>query len=223
MDVDLVAKAAMLAPDAMLRALAAASTGTELQERPVVRLRLSSGHVEEGRLIGVGADRAEEVVVLGSPAHRYQLPEEAIYLRMRDVVSAGVFEAERFRDVLSGGVLPLPVDGEPVSRLALRREYAPTDELPLQVDWHGVPESAEATAALAGLLATLREAIAQICGDELGRQAWTAVATVRVEHRPGEILAVQRTPDGLVVSADLTAALPRRLDGEVSRQLNAVL
>ncbi|GAA4724272.1 hypothetical protein [Phytohabitans rumicis] len=223
MDVDLVAKAALLAPEAVLRALAAASAGTELSERPVVRLRLSSGHVEEGRLIGVGTDRTEEVVVLGAPAHRYQLPEQAVYLRMRDVVSAGVFEAERFRDVLSGGALPLPVDGDPVSRLALRREYAPTDELPVHVEWDAVPGSPEATANLAALLAALREAVSRVRADETGQRAWSAVATVRVEHRPGEILAVRRTPDGVVVSADLTAALPRRLDGEVGHQLDAVL
>lgn len=106
MDKDLVAKAAVLAPDTVLRTLAAASRGAELQARPVVRLRLSSGHIEEGRLLGVGVDRTDEIVVLGSPPHRYELPHEAVYLRMRDVVSAGVIEAERFRDVLSGGALP---------------------------------------------------------------------------------------------------------------------
>jgi hypothetical protein len=105
-DKDLVAKAAVLAPDTVLRTLAAASRGAELQARPVVRLRLSSGHIEEGRLLGVGVDRTDEIVVLGSPPHRYELPHEAVYLRMRDIVSAGVIEAERFRDVLSGGALP---------------------------------------------------------------------------------------------------------------------
>ena len=89
MDNDLVAKAAVLAPDTVLRNLAAASRGAELQARPVVRLRLSSGHIEEGRLLRVGSDRTDEVVVLGCPPHRHELPREAVYLRMRDVVSAG--------------------------------------------------------------------------------------------------------------------------------------
>lgn len=98
-----------MAPDTVLRDLSAAMARAGLSERPVVRLRLTSGHVEEGRLLRVGADRTEEVVVLGSPPHRVQPPEVAVYVRMRDVVSVGVFEADRFRDVLSRGELPPPV------------------------------------------------------------------------------------------------------------------
>lgn len=218
-----MAKATTLAPDTVLRALAAACVGNELPERPVVRLRLTSGHVEEGWLIGVGSDRTDEVVVLGSPPHRHQMPEEAVYLRMRDVVSVGVYGAERFRDVLSGGVLPLPVSGEPVTRLVLRREFSSSAVLPLRIDWAALPDTPVANTALAGLLAALRLAVSDLRGDEAGRQAWAGITTVCLEHRPGEDLALLRTAEDLTVSADLTAALPRRLDAEVRRQLNTVL
>jgi hypothetical protein len=146
-----------------------------------------------------------------------------VYLRMRDVVSAGVLAVERFRDVLSGGALPVPVSGEPVSRLALRREFTPSAELPPRLDWEALPDSAAATANLGALLAGLRQAVETVRVDELGRQAWAEVATVRVEHREAQSLSMRRTPDGLVVAADLTVALPRGLAAEISRQINAAL
>jgi hypothetical protein len=222
-DAELAAKAVPLAPDTVLRALAGVSTGDdEVGERPVVRLRIASGHVVEGRLIGVGADHAEEVVVLGCPADR-QPPDEAVYLRMSDVVSAGVWHAERYRDVLSGGALALLPSGEPVSRLELRRRFAPAADLPLRLDWDTLPDSASVTANLAALLDALRRAVDAIQVDELGRQAWAGVAAVRAEHRPGAQLTVARGPDGLLVAADLAVALPRGLAGELGRQLNAAL
>ncbi|MBO0869467.1 MAG: hypothetical protein J2P15_12960 [Micromonosporaceae bacterium] len=230
MDTHLVAKAAMLAPDEVLRALAAASDGIDpdqrpLDQRPVVRLHLAAGHVAEGWLIGVGGTRSGEVVVLACPDHSGQPPRELVYLRIREVVSVGVREPERYRDVLSRGALPAPppVDGPPITRLALRREFAPTAELPLQLAWDELPGSEDATANLATLLRSLRLAVSQTRRDELGQRAWDGIAAVRVEHRPGEGLAVLRIPDALLVTADLTAALPRRLEVQLESGISAVL
>ena len=223
MDAELVANAVPLAPDAVLRALADAvwSDGGDVFERPVVRLRIASGHVLEGRLIGLGSDRHEEVVLLGCPANG--LPDEAVYIRVRDIAAAGVLHAQRYRDVLSGGALAVLPEGVPVTRLELRRRYAPTGDLPLRLDWDAMPDSAAATANLAGLLAALRQAVEAVQVDEPGRRAWAGVSAVRVEHRPGQRLTVARTPDGLLVAADLEAALPRRLADELDRALNAAL
>ena len=221
-----MAKAATLAPDEVLRALAAASDGTDLYLRPAVRLRLTAGHLAEGWLVRVGDTRSGEVVVLACPEHRGQPPQEVVYLRMREVVSVGVLDAQRYRDVLSGGALaarPEPA-GAPVTRLALRREFAPTADLPLQLAWDELPDSEDATANLGALLSALRAAAARTRMDELGRQAWDGIAAVRVEHRPGEGLAVRRVPDDvLLITADLAAALPRRLDAKLDSGLNAVL
>jgi hypothetical protein len=225
-DTDLVAKAAMLAPDEVLRALATASDGTDLHQRAVVRLQLTAGHVAEGWLVGVGDTRWGEVVVLACPEHCGQPPQQVVYLRMREVVSAGVLDADRFRDVLSGGSLPArPAPaGPPVTRLALRREFAPTADLPLQLVWDELPDSDDATANLAALLAALRTAAARTRMDELGRRAWEGIAAVRVEHRPGEGLAVRRVPDDAVlITADLAAALPRQLEAQLDGGLSAVL
>lgn len=104
---------------------------------------------------------------------------------MGEVVSVGVLDAERYRDVLTKGALPArPAPaGPPVTRLAARTRV-----------------------------------------DELGRRAWDGIAAVRVEHRPGEGLAVRRVPDdALLITADLAAALPRRLDAQLDGGLNAVL
>lgn len=222
-DAELAAKAVPLAPDTVLRALMTACAGAEVPQRPVVRLRIASGHMLEGRLIGLGTDRHEEVVVLGCPADGQELPDEAVYVRVRDVISAGVLHAERYRDVLSGGALAVLPAGPPVTRLELRRRYAPSDDLPLRLDWDALPNSAVVTANLDALLAAVRQAVDAVRVDELGRRAWAEVPEVEVEHRPGQQLTVRRTPDGLVVAADLTVALPRTLSGELGRQLNAAL
>jgi hypothetical protein len=80
-----------------------------------------------------------------------------------------------------------------------------------------------ATANLDALLAALRQAVEAVRVDELGRRAWAEVSAVGVEHRPGQRLTVRRAPDGVLVAADLTAALPRGLAGELNRELNAAL
>ncbi|GIJ44379.1 hypothetical protein Val02_12650 [Virgisporangium aliadipatigenens] len=217
------ARAAPLAPDSVLRALAAACADTEIAGRPVVRLRLASGQVETGRLIRVGVERTDEVVVLGLPAERHRPPDEALYVRVRSVVAVGVLEAEQHRDVLSGGTLAAPVTGEPVTRLALRRRYAPTAELPLRPDWDTCPDTPEALANLAAVLEAVRTAADAVRADALGRQAWAAVGAVRLAHRPGEPLTVRRGPDGLTLAVDLIAALPRHLTDEVTRGIESVL
>ncbi|HKS98860.1 MAG TPA: hypothetical protein VJT31_04950 [Rugosimonospora sp.] len=223
MDADLAAKAAALAPDTVLQILASATIGVAVDQRPVVRLWIAAGHVVEGRLLGVGAERGDEVVVIGVQAARHQRLDEVVYLRMRDVISAGVLAPEQFRDVLSGGVLPLASAGRPVSRLALRREYASMHDLPLRLDWAAMPDPPAATANLAALLAALHGAVSAVRADDLGRAAWAAVTTVRVEHRVGEPLGIERSPGELLVVVDLTAALPRGLDAEIARRLNTVL
>jgi hypothetical protein len=65
--------------------------------------------------------------------------------------------------------------------------------------------------------------VAQVRVDEMGRQAWDRVAALRVEHRGGSGLSVQWESDGLTVHADLAAALPRALDGELLRKISALL
>jgi hypothetical protein len=117
----------------------------------------------------------------------------------------------------------VPAIGDPVTRLGLRRDFPPSPEFPLDVDWDALPDSAEALANLARLLDGLRTAVAEVCADELGRRAWAAIAVLRVEHRTGTAVSVEAGPDALSVRADLTAALPRQLTDELRRQLNSVL
>jgi hypothetical protein len=62
-----------------------------------------------------------------------------------------------------------------------------------------------------------------VCADETGRRAWAQIRALRAGHREGAQLSVQRAPDGLSVQADLTAALPRDLVGELGRQFNDLL
>jgi hypothetical protein len=204
--------AVAMAPATVLRRLADAGAA------PDVSVHLAGGSVLAGRPVRVGSERGQEVVVLagGRGGHLG-------YALLSSVVAVEVREPERFQDVLSDGRLPRPVTGEPVTRLALRREFAPTEELPLGVDWEALPDSAPALANLDRLLRALREIAGQVRADEMGRQAWARIRVLRVGHRDGARLSVQSVPDGLSVEADLTAALPRDLGGELGRQVDALL
>jgi hypothetical protein len=215
LDAGLAATAVAFTPASVLRLLAATSE-VDPAELPGVRVHLVSGQVLDGRLVRVGTDHGHEVVLVA-------VEGELAYVQMADVRAVTVPAPERYRDVLTGGALPPPATGTPVSRLALRRDFAPSPEFPLHVDWEALPDSAEALANLAQLLATLRGAVEEVREDELGRQSWARVQALRVEHQPGSALSVVRVPDGLAVRANLTAALPRDLTGVLRQQLNSVL
>jgi hypothetical protein len=137
--------------------------------------------------------------------------------------SVSLFPPQLFQDVLTEGRLPLPVAGEPVTRLASQREFAPTTDFPVQVDWEALAGSDRLLGNLARLLGGLREAIAQARADEIGQRAWDQVDSLRVEHRAGSKLSVQRTADRLSAHVDLSAALPRAAAGELYREISALL
>ena len=187
-----------LAPETVLRALASAVG--EDDASAYLTVHLTGGHVLGGGLVTVGADRGSDVAVLADPE-----TGRLGYALLSSVVAVEVRDPELFRDVLSGGRLPLPRAGEPVTRLALRR-IAPTEEFPVDVDWAGLDDSDVMIGSLASLLRGLRDAVTQVRADDMGQRAWTAIRTLRVEHRAGSRLTVLPVTDGLAVQADLTAA-----------------
>jgi hypothetical protein len=214
----LTAAALPMTPAVLLRRLAGAvPADAELAARPVVALHLSGGQRLEGYLLRVDAGPAQETVVLADAAGGL------CYALTAGVVAVTVPTPEPVRHVLTGGAVAAPAAEPPGGRLALRRAYPPTPDFPLDLDWSALPDSAEAWANLAQLLDGLRAASERVRADELGRRAWAQVRAVRVEHHAGRSLAFERQPDGLSVRADLTAALPGQLAGELRRQLDAVL
>jgi hypothetical protein len=214
-DNPLVKSAVALAPVTMLRALADAGTG---DVPPFLTVRLSGGHVLEGGLVTVGVDRGGEVVVLADPQ-----TGQLGYALLSSVIAVELRNPEPFQDLLTGGRLPLPPAGEPVTRLALQREFAPTGDFPLEMDWAALDGSGPVTGNLASLLRGLREAVAQVRADEMGLRAWAQVRTLRVEHCAGSPLSLRSIADGLVIQADLSAALPRALQDELVRKISALL
>lgn len=214
-DDPLVRAAVALTPETMLRALVDVGPG---DVPPLLTVHLSGGHVLEGGLVTVGADRGSDVVVLADPqAGRLG------YALLSAVVAVELRNPEPFQDLLTGGRLPLPHDGEPVTRLALQREFAPAGDFPLEVDWAALAGSGLVTGNLARLLRGLREAVAQVRADEMGLRAWAQVGTLQVQHCAGSPLTVAPISGGLVVQADLSAALPRALPGELVRKISALL
>jgi hypothetical protein len=214
-DDPLVKAAVPLAPQAVLQTLASVAAG---DTPPFLTVHLAGGHVLGGGLVTVGADRGSDVVVLADPE-----TGRLGYALLSSVVAVELRNPEPFQDLLTGGRLPLPQAGEPVTRLALRREFAPAEEFPLDVDWAALDGSGLVTGNLASLLRGLRDAVAQVRADDMGQRAWAQVRTLRVEHRAGSPLLVLPVTDGLAVQADLTAALPRALPGELVRQISALL
>jgi hypothetical protein len=202
-------QAVALAPAALLRSLAGAA-----DRYPEVLIHLSGGQTLGGALI-----RTEQDVVVLANMGTGQLG----YALLANVVAVEVHNPERFRDVLTNGRLARPVTGEPVTKLALRREFTPSAEFPVDLDWEALPDSAPALANLDRLLRGLREVAGEVCADELGRQAWARVRMIMVLHRLGERPSVQLVGDMLTLRADLNAALPHDLTGELRRQLNALL
>jgi len=211
----LLREAAALVPATVLQSLAdVVDTG----ERPEVSVYLSGGQVLNGVPARIGADRGQDVVVLADPQQgRFS------YVLLASVVAVDVRTPVRFQDVLTDGRLARPLTGAPVSVLALRREFAPSTRLPLDVDWRALPNSGPALANLDRLLRGLREIVDEVCADELGRQAWERIRTIPLAHQADVRLSVERLPDGLAVRADLTAALPRDLTGQLRQQVNALL
>jgi hypothetical protein len=210
--------AVALTPTGVLHRLAGAAAGAG-DDLPVVAVHLSGGRVLEGAVIRVGSDRGCEVAVLAD-----RKSGRVSYVLLDGVAAVEVQDPQPFRDVLTGGRLPPPYTGEPVTRLALRREFAPTDEFPVQVDWDAVADGSDQLLGnLARLLAGLRDAVGRVRVDEVGRQTWAQVRVLRVEHRPGAALSVQHEDDGLSVQADLLAALPRSLADALHHQINALL
>jgi hypothetical protein len=213
-DDPLVKAAVALAPEAVLRMLASAVADV----RPYLALHLSGGHVIAGGLVTVGTDRGAGVAVLANPESG-----QLGYVLLSSVVAVELRNPGPFQDLLTGGRVPLPQAGDPVTRLALRREFAPTEEFPVEVDWAALGESGVVTGNLASLLHGLRYAVAEVRADSMGQQAWARVRTLRVGHQAGSPLTVTPVSGGLAVQADLTVALPRGLTGELATKISALL
>lgn len=214
-DSPLVQAAVPLSPETLLRALAeVAKEGSP----PILTVRLSSGHVLAGGLVTLGADRHGDVLVL-----RDTRGDTFAYAPVSAVVAVEVHNPESFQDVLTGGRVPLPYDGEPVTRLALQREFAPVEGFPVEVDWSALDGSGTMLENTAVLLRGLRDAVAVLSGDEMGREAFMQVRTLRVEHHVGSPLTVLKIADGLAVHVDLSAALPRTLAKVLADELNSLL
>lgn len=215
LDDSLVKAAAAMSPESVLRKLAWVAT---TNKQPLVVIRLLGGHVLRGGLVKIAEERGSEYVLL---ADRDAGTLE--YVPLSGVIGIAVENPAAFQDLLTGGTMPLPQAGEPVTRLALQREFAPGSEFPVDVDWAMFEGSGPEIGNLATLLRALRDAAAEVRADELGRQAWARVGTLRAEHRAGALLAVARIADGLVVRTDLTAALPRELRPQLVTEISALL
>jgi hypothetical protein len=211
-----VKAAVALAPETVLRTLADVAGAADVP--PFLTVRLAGGHVLEGGLVTVGADRGGDVVVL-TDAQTGRLG----YALLSGVVAVELHNPGPFRDLLTEGRVPLPQSEEPVTRLALQREFAPSSEFPVDVDWAALAGSGVPLGNLAILLRGLRDAVDQVRTDDMGQRAWAQVRALLVEHRAGSPLSVLAVTDGLAVRADMAAALPRTLVGELVTKISALL
>jgi hypothetical protein len=216
-DKALVEAVVTLAPASVLRLIADA-TIEATEERPQAIVHLRGGQVLEGTALRVGADGGHEVLVLADSESG-----RLVYALVESVIAVEVRDPELIQDLLTDGRLPPLYTGEPVTRLALQREFGPSPGFPVQIDWEAVGGSEPLLVNLARLLRALRGASARVCIDSMGIQAWEQVRLLRVEHRPAAALSVQREGDRLLVSADLNVALPRDHAEEIYREISTLL
>jgi hypothetical protein len=127
LDDPLVKAAVPLAPERVLRTLARVATD---DSPPFVTVHLSGGHVLDGDLVTVGVDHGNDVVMLVNPQ-----TGELGYALLSSVLAVQLRNPAPFSDMLTEGRVPLPQAGEPVTRLALQREFTPTEKFPVDVDW----------------------------------------------------------------------------------------
>lgn len=211
--------AAALTPVAVLRLLADVATDAA-DDPPLVVVHLTGGQVLDGELLRVGGDRGGEAVAVLADRRSGRL----CYALLASVIAVEVRNPRPFQDVLTAGRLPRPRQGgEPVSRLALRREFAPTPDFPVRVDWEAMDGSDLVLGNLARVLEGLRDTAAKVRVDEMGRRTWEELRALYVEHHDGIALSVERTEDGLRVRADLLAALPRNVAAVLYREINTLL
>lgn len=214
-DDPLLKTAVPLAPETLLRNLAGVAVA---DAPPHLTIHLVGGHVLSGGLVAVGSDHGNETVVLMNPeSSRFG------YALVSSIVAVELHNPEPFRDLLSAGRVPVPQTGEPPTLLALRREFASSKGFPVDVDWSALDQSGVMIGTLADLLRGLRDAVASIRTDDMGRRAWAQVSTLRVEHRSGSSLSVQTITDGLAVHTDWSAALPRTLPDALASKISALL
>jgi hypothetical protein len=214
---DLARSLIALTPASVIQQLGGLTVAAE-GEPPLLSVHLASGQVLDGALMRVDSDRGTDVLVLADSQ-----TGRLAYAPLANVAAVELRNPEPFQDVVTGGRLPSPPAGGPVTRLALQREFPSTPEFPLRIDFAALDGSDLLLGNAARLLRALREAVAQVRSDEMGREAWAQVRALRVEHHAGAGLAVVPAPDGLAVRADLSAALPRALSGECFRKISALL
>jgi hypothetical protein len=214
---DLARSLVALTPASVIQQLGELSGATE-GEPPLLSVHLASGQVLDGALMRVDADRGTDVLVLADSR-----TGRLAYAPLVNVAAVELCNPEPFRDVVTGGRLPTPLSGGQVTRLTLQREFPSTREFPLRIDWAVLDGSDLLLGNAARLLRALREAVAQVRSDEMGREAWEQVHALRVEHQAGAGLAVTSAQDGFAVRADLSAALPRALSDELFKKISALL
>jgi hypothetical protein len=214
---DLARSLVALTPASVIRQLGGLTVAAE-GEQPMLSVHLASGQVLDGALMRVDADHGTDVLVLADSR-----TGRLAYAPLANVAAVELRNPEPFQDVVTGGRLPSPPIGGAVSRLGLQREFPATPEFPLHIDWVALDDSDLLLGNVARLLRALRDAVAEVRADDMGREAWARVRALRVEHHAGTALAVVSAPDGLVVRADLSAALPRALSDDVFRKISALL
>jgi hypothetical protein len=214
---DLARSLVALTPASVIQQLGGLTVAAE-GEPPLLSIHLASGQVLDGALMRVDADRGTDVLVLADSR-----TGSLAYAALGNVAAVELRNPEPFLDVITGGRLPSPLGGGPVTRLTLQREFPSTREFPLRIDWVALDGSDLLLGNAARLLRALREAVAQVRSDEMGRDAWEQVHVLRVEHLAGAGLTVILAPDGLAVRGDLSAALSRALSDELFRKISALL
>lgn len=203
---------------------------------PRASFHLRSGRDVTGSIVDLQTDPHGRRTVL---VHRSDGDHEgswnACYFDASLVEAITLYDAPAAAHIVSegkvAGTLPPPPDGTPPpTRLEIKRMMADRarllsallgNELVFDVAWDRAPESGEALRVVSGLITDTADAVREIAGDELGKQALQKLRKVwfgeggRAVLREGETLVVVARfafgAEGRLAKAELKSAIEKAL------------
>jgi hypothetical protein len=213
-------------PRKMIERLASRSTRVPFHLRPAVRLLLRTSNSITGVVIRIDETKDGPYAIVASG----RAFEEMIVVSV-DAVYAVCFTDVREVVHLLSDTIVRRLDYKPPSKLELavicRKESVELEKtlgkpLALEADVTGLAVG-DPMANLQDAVQATRAALEGIAQDQLGKEAVTAFARLKVVHRGGEPVAVAKEGTDLTMSLDLVAALPTDLDYSLTEALKAAL
>jgi len=189
---------------------------------PRVHFLTGTGQTISGRLYQIKSSSSGKNLMIFDGEH-------LTYVPLRAIMSVTIEKPELLIPFLSQGEQAFAEGTEPIGGLVIRRQVEQIQErikaesqvdLGLVINFDDYPKDDAVNLNLNLLLEVLTPAIQQICSDSMGQKAMTSVSKLKFCH--GERWSVERQENSIVVTLDLTKALPNRLKEKLVEDINQI-